>query len=73
MLSDTGNDSATSRDLFLASLCIQNADRVRFGTLIAHLDNHFLLGRNEYPTDLTAAQGLLTNYQTPTNTFFFFR
>jgi hypothetical protein len=56
-----------SREAYLAALCIQNADRTRYGTLIAHLANQFLLGRNEYPTDLTEAQGLLNNYQTPTN------
>jgi hypothetical protein len=56
-----------SRNLFLASLCVQNADRARFGTLVAHLANQFLLGRDEYPVDLTEAQGLLNNYQTPTN------
>ena len=56
-----------SREAYLATLCIQNADRGRFGTLIAHLANQFLLGRNEYPCDLTEAQGLLHNYQTPAN------
>ena len=60
-------DSNTSRSLFLASLCIQNADRLRFGTLIATLANQFLLGHNEYPKDLADAQGLLTNYQVPVN------
>jgi len=57
----------TSREAYLAALCIQNADRGRFGTLIAHLANQFLLGRNEYPQDLTEAQGFLHNYQTPAN------
>ena len=56
-----------SCEAYLAALCIQNADRGRFGTIIAHLANQFLLGRNEYPQDLTEAQGLLHNYQTPAN------
>ena len=59
--------SDTRRDLFLASLCIQNADKVRFGVLIANLANQFLMGHDEYPDDLTNAQGLLTNYQVPLN------
>ena len=57
----------TAKDLSLAALCIMNSDKVRFGTLIAHLANQFLSGQNEYPSDLTEAQGLLTNYQIPTN------
>jgi hypothetical protein len=57
-----------SRACYLSALCIQNADKVRYGTLLAHLANQYLLGHNEYPTDLTEAQSLLNNYQTPTNT-----
>ena len=56
-----------ARDWNLAAICMQNADRVRFGTLIANLANRFLHGHNEYPADLTEAQGLLTNYVTPVN------
>jgi hypothetical protein len=63
----TGVTTADSRDRFLASLCMQNADRARFGTLLANLANQFLLGHDEYPSDLTEAQGLLTNYQIPVN------
>jgi Zinc knuckle len=53
---------SVSKDLCLAALYIMNADKARFGTLIAQLANQFLLGHNEYPSDLTEAQGLLTNY-----------
>jgi hypothetical protein len=53
--------------MFLAAVCLANADKARFGTLQAHLANQFLLGHDEYPLDLSEVQGLLTNYQTPSN------
>ena len=56
-----------ARDSTLAAAHIRGADKTRFGTLITNLDNQFSNGRDEYPTDLTSAYGLLISYKTPTN------
>ena len=54
-------------DHTLAAAVIRGADKTRFGTLITGLANQFALGKNDYPTDATAAYGLLVNYVTPVN------
>ena len=56
-----------ARDSTLAAALIRGADKTRFSTLITSLDNQFSNGRDEYPTDLTSAYGLLISYKTPTN------
>jgi hypothetical protein len=42
------------------------ADPSKYGALIAHLSNHYAVGRDEYPSDETAAYNL-GNYRTPEN------
>jgi hypothetical protein len=40
---------------------LKQADRCRFGTLWANLENQFSRGNHQYPIDLTAAYSLLVN------------
>ena len=40
---------------------MKQADRCRFGTLWANLENQFSRGNHQYPIDLTAAYSLLVN------------
>ena len=47
----------SARDRTLAMLLLRGADRARYGTLIADLANQQHMGRDEYPVDLTEAQG----------------
>jgi hypothetical protein len=42
---------------------LKRADRRRFGTLWANLDNQFSRGNNQYPIDLTAFYILLVNFK----------
>ena len=56
-----------ARDATLAAALIRGADKSRFGTLITALSNQFSNGKDEYPTDLTSAYGLLVSNRTPTN------
>jgi Reverse transcriptase (RNA-dependent DNA polymerase) len=57
-----------ARDCTLGAALIRGADKERYGTLIQSLKNRFSSGKDEYPTDETAAYSLLTTYRTPTNT-----
>ena len=59
--------TSMARDRTLATALIRSADPTRYGTLIVHLANQLAMGKDEYPTTLTAAYGLLVTYQTPTN------
>ena len=56
-----------ARDSTLAAALIRGADRTRFGTLQTNLLNQYSNGKDEYPTDLTSAYGMLATYQTPSN------
>jgi hypothetical protein len=57
-----------ARDRTLATAHIRNADPTRYGALIDELLNMYARGKDEYPTDLTLACGMLVNYTVPTNT-----
>jgi hypothetical protein len=54
-----------ARNRTLAALFLRNADSGRFSSLLADLANQYSRGNNQYPTDLTAAYGLLVHYQVP--------
>jgi len=56
-----------ARDQTLAIALVRGADPRRYGTLITELSNQYAMGMDNYPTDLTAAYGLLVNYKTPVN------
>jgi hypothetical protein len=58
---------AMARDRTLAAAFIRNADPTRDGTLTAELSNIYARGKDEYPTDLTSACGMLVNYTMPAN------
>jgi hypothetical protein len=53
---------------YLATSFVLAADRSRYGRLIESLENDYLQGRDNYPTTLTSAYNLLTNWkQDPRN------
>jgi len=54
-----------ARDRTLALAFLEQADRRRFGTLWADLENQFSQANNQYPIDLTAAYSLLVNFKPP--------
>ena len=56
-----------ARDCTLAAAYIRGCDPTRYGTLIADLANQYSKGKDEYPTDLTAAYSHVVNYRSPTN------
>ncbi|KAI2493285.1 Reverse transcriptase (RNA-dependent DNA polymerase) [Fragilaria crotonensis] len=64
------NDDRRSRayEKTLAIALITGSDPSRYGTLVAHLSNQYAMGRDEYPSNVTAAYNLLVNYRTPENT-----
>lgn len=57
-----------ARERTLAIALIRRADTSKYGTLITSLSNQYAMGKDEYPTDVLAAQSLLVNYKTPVNT-----
>ena len=59
---------AMGRANSLAVAIIRGADKSRYGTLITSLANTYAMGRDEYPTDILAAQAMLVHYKTPVNT-----
>jgi hypothetical protein len=64
----TTEERATiAHDCTLAAALIRGSDPTRYGTLVADLANQHSKGKDEYPTDVLSAFGLLVNYQTPTN------
>ena len=56
-----------ARDCTLAAALIRGADKTRFGTLQTNLENQYCNGKDEYPTDLTSAYGMLATYRMPSN------
>jgi hypothetical protein len=48
---------------FVAFAYLENADRLKYGTLIAGLSNQFSLGQNQYPKELTDATNILSNHK----------
>jgi hypothetical protein len=61
----TAEKKKAAYDRTLATAFLDNADPIRYGSLLSHLSNQYTLGTNQYPRDLTAAYGLLVNYQPP--------
>ena len=57
-----------AQEKYLAVAFVLGADRARYGRLIEDLENSYLQGQNNYPTTVTAAYHLLTNWkQDPRN------
>ena len=54
-----------ARDRTLALAFLKRADRRRFGTLWAEVENQFSRGNDQYPINLTAAYSLLVNFKPP--------
>lgn len=54
-----------SRSQALAHAFLFSADKGRYGTLLADLENQFARGNNQYPTDLSAAYSMLVGYRAP--------
>ena len=53
---------------YLAVAFMLGSDKARFGRLLENLENDYLQGQNNYPTSITAAYNLLTNWkQDPRN------
>jgi len=66
----SNTDNATkrlkiARDRTLALAFMKQANRCRFGTLWADLENQFSRGNDQYLIDLTAAYSLLVNFKPP--------
>ena len=59
---------AETRERYLATAFLLSADCTRNGKLIEDLENDYLQGRNNYPTTVTSAYHLITNWkQDPRN------
>jgi hypothetical protein len=54
-----------ARNQLIGMMFIDRADRRRYGTLSADLENQFAPGNDQYPRDLTEAYGMLVNYKSP--------
>ena len=68
MMSKLAELKHTTQVRYLAVAFLLGADRSRYGRLIEDLENDFLQGRNNFPTTLTGAYSLLTNWkQDPRN------
>jgi len=60
--------SKTAQERYLAVAFLLGSDRSRYGRLIKNLENDYLQGTNHYPTTVTGAYNLLTNWkQDPRN------
>ena len=57
------NADVITRELSLATLFIMNSNRQRYGQLRQDLENDYLKGHANYPTDMIEARKLLTNYK----------
>ena len=66
-LSETDRKKIARDCCTLAAALIRGADRTRFSTLQTNLENQYSNGKDEYPTDLTSAYGMLATYRTPIN------
>ena len=64
-VTDTVDRTKRARNLKLAMDFLNGADRRRFGTLWADLENQFGRNNNQYPVDLTEAYSMLVNYKPP--------
>ena len=59
---------AESCEQYLAVAFLLSANRTQYGKLIEDLENDYLQGRNNYPTTVTSAYHLITNWkQDPRN------
>ena len=62
---DTLDRAKHARNQKLAMDFLNGADRHRFGTLWADLENQFARNNNQYPADLTEAYSMLVSYKPP--------
>jgi hypothetical protein len=61
-------DRAVAREQSMAVAFINKVDRTRYGKLLEDLQNNYLMGQNNYPTNLTEAYNLVVNWrQDPRN------
>ena len=61
--------NARNKEKFLSFCLIAKADPVRYGDLKTNLENEYTKGNNQYPTTLTKALQLLTNYKSDKKKF----
>ena len=61
----TSNKEAIKRakDKYIAYCFLHCSDPHRYGTLLTMLSNQYLLGHDQYPSDLTQTYGMLVNYK----------
>ena len=57
------NADVITRELSLATLYIMNSNRQRYGQLKQDLENDYLKGHTNYPSNMIEAQKLLVNYK----------
>lgn len=62
----TAEKIKAARERTLATAFLNNADPVRYGTLLADLNNQYSRGNDQFPRDLTTAYSLLVNFRPPT-------
>ena len=58
----TTNAKEAAQGEYLACLFLLLADDERYGPLKTQLDNNFLMGKQEYPSDVLAAKRLMTDF-----------
>jgi hypothetical protein len=56
-------DKATACELLMAVAFLNKIDRTRYGRMLEDLKNSYLMGQNNYPTNLTDAYNLVVNWQ----------
>ena len=54
-----------AKDRYIAYCFLHNLDVHRYESLLTMLLNQYMLGNDEYPSDLTQAYGMLVNYKLP--------
>ena len=55
--------SRTLKDEILAMAILKRADKTRYGSLQVELRNSYLLGKNDYPTNVPDMLKVLNNYE----------
>jgi hypothetical protein len=56
-------DKAAAREQSIAVAFLNKVDKTRYGRMLEDLKNSYLLGQNNYPTNLTDAYNLVVNWQ----------
>jgi hypothetical protein len=54
---------AKAKTLALSTLYMENSNQNHYGVINQKLENDYLVGQDNYPKDLSAAQKLLLNYK----------